>query len=65
MEKSYQSISEDLADFSISEGDLARIDDFIHCDTDPGLRSLEKFTHEVFETNLQQLRNAGVFRLAH
>lgn len=60
MLKSYQSISEDLADFSIPDSDLSRIDDFIHSDTDPGLRSLEKFTHEVFETHLQERREAGI-----
>ncbi|KEI69523.1 hypothetical protein GV64_01110 [Endozoicomonas elysicola] len=62
MEQSYKSISEELAEFSISEIDLTRIDNFIQSDSDPGLRSLEKFTHEIFEINLQQLGKAGLLQ---
>ncbi len=55
MEKSYQSIDDSLDQFSLEASDLEKIERFIAEDSDPGLRSLEKFISWLFERKMHRL----------
>lgn len=55
LEEGYQSTGENMKTFSLSDVEKAKIEAFILQDSDPGLRSLEKYINEIFEVKLQVL----------
>lgn len=55
LEEGYQSTGENMKTFSLSDFEKTKIEAFILQDSDPGLRSLEKYINEIFEVKLQAL----------
>ena len=55
IEESYRSIGEDFADYAFPESERALVEAFISGDDDPGLRSLEKYIHDLSESLVQVL----------
>lgn len=59
-ERRYQSAGKLLAGFTLPEGGLEMISEFIETDEDPGLRSLEKYISQVFEQFAHAIRPKSV-----
>ena len=54
VEKSFQSAGSAYKKLALTEEDLDKVEAFIQADTDTGLRSLEKYIHDLAEMQLQK-----------
>lgn len=54
VEKSFQSAGRAYKELALTEEDLDKVEAFIQDDTDVGLRSLEKYIHDLAEMQLQK-----------
>ncbi|MTI13179.1 hypothetical protein E1189_09160 [Sansalvadorimonas verongulae] len=55
VEAGFRSIGVGYGDFSLGEEGRQSVEAFLQSDTDPGLRSLEKYVHGLAEAQLQKL----------
>lgn len=59
-EQRFRSTGRDLAEFTLPEAGHDMINAFIETDTDPGLRSLERYVAYVFESFVHAIGEAGL-----